>query len=268
MKTEQDKAGDAYWENVWKESELQLPIIPESKSINNYFNHIAHNYFKKQFKNLETKNKKILEVGCGNSVWLPYFAKEFGMQLYGLDYSEIGCSQERKILEREKLAGTIYCADLFSTPQELLNSFDFVVSFGVVEHFKDTSQVIKQLSLFLKPGGTLITFIPNLTGLYGWLQKHFNRPVYDIHNPIDKDDLKNAIQKSGLEITSIQYAGSIGLSLNLEGIEKNIFYFPKKLSNFCLSRFCKIFWLIDFYLFPLPVLKPFAMAVFSFAKNK
>jgi cyclopropane fatty-acyl-phospholipid synthase-like methyltransferase len=227
MNSKTDKAGENYWEEVWKASNLQPAIIPESKSINNYFNHIAHNYFKEQLGNLATQDKKILEVGCGNSVWLPYFAKEFGMNITGLDYSEHGCAQERKILEREGITGEIICSDFFSPPENLIGSFDFVVSFGVIEHFTDTTGAIKQLSKFLKKGGLLITFVPNLTGLYGFLQKRFNRPVFDIHYPMDKEQLKSFTEKAGLQLINIQYAGVISLSLNLEGKEGSAIAFHR-----------------------------------------
>ena len=119
-------------------------------------------------------------------MWLPYFAKEFAFEVYGIDYSEIGCQQAKQILEYEGVNGKIVCADFFSPPGSMLKAFDVVVSFGVLEHFEDTTACIAAFSKFLKPGGLLITNIPNLCGLNGLIQKMINRSIFDIHVPLDK----------------------------------------------------------------------------------
>lgn len=270
MNSKTDKAGASYWEKVWLETDLQARIIPESKNINNYFNHLAHNYFKEHFKNIPTQGKAILEVGCGNSVWLPYFAKEYGMQVTGLDYSEYGCGQEKKILEREGINGEVICSDFFSPPEHLLGAFDFVASFGVVEHFTDTTEAIIQLSKFLKKDGILITFVPNLTGLYGWLQSIFNRPVFDIHYPMDKEQLNTFIKYAKLSKVDTSYAGVLGLSLNLEGKEGAViqFYSMKKLIVILLTLISKMAWFIDWYIISLPKTKVFSMSIFSLARKE
>lgn len=55
----------------------------------------------------------------------------------------------------------------FSPPASMLGKFDVVVTFGVVEHFIDTRACLDAMSQFLKPGGLLVTSIPNLAGWIG-----------------------------------------------------------------------------------------------------
>ncbi|MFM9008523.1 MAG: class I SAM-dependent methyltransferase, partial [Bacteroidota bacterium] len=110
-------------------------------------------------------------------------------------------------------------ADLFSPPLELSARFDVVCSFGVAEHFDNTSDVIRKMSAFVKPGGILITTIPNLSGPTGWIQKLFNRPVYDIHRVMKLDDLKRHIQHAGLEIVLASRFVPISFGVTLEEID-------------------------------------------------
>ena len=104
-----DKAGEKYWTKVWGNSDLQSPIDVESKLLKDYINRRFHKKFKEIFTGGDVQGKTLLEVGCGNSVWLPYFANQFGLKVSGLDYSEYGCEQSRQILKREKVAGEIIC---------------------------------------------------------------------------------------------------------------------------------------------------------------
>jgi len=49
-----------------------------------------HECFYKAFSYVDISDQKLLEIGGGGSAWLPYFAKEFGFEAYGIDYSELG----------------------------------------------------------------------------------------------------------------------------------------------------------------------------------
>jgi 2-polyprenyl-3-methyl-5-hydroxy-6-metoxy-1,4-benzoquinol methylase len=170
--------------------------------------------FSRLLKDVPVKGKKLVEIGCGNSSWLPYFSKQFGFDVYGIDYSEEGCEQAEKILQRENVDGTIYCTDAFNPAEDLHSEFDVVLSFGVIEHFTDTVSTLEAFSKYLKPGGLLITTIPNMSGLNGWLHKIMNRALYDIHVPLDRKQLSGAVRAAGLnEITTDYY---IGVSLNVQ----------------------------------------------------
>ncbi len=254
QKSNTDKAGEEYWTNFWKVSELPEPFRINRNDINTYPNKVLDNLFKEIFSGEVTSGKKLLEVGCGNSVFLSYFAKEYGFEIYGLDYSTYGCEQTKKVLLRDGVTGKIIEGDAFNPPEELLNCFDYVCSFGVVEHFADTASTLKSFSKFLKPGGILITSIPNLAGFTGFLQKLLNKPVYDIHVPLDKNDLEQAIEKSGLQIQVSKYFLFISFAVTLTGIhgEKIPFYAIKKITLMFFRYFSKIIWVIESFFGTLP----------------
>src|SRR5215207_3239913 len=93
-----DKAGKAYWDDVWADDVLPLPVDPSKTHIDNYVNVRFHEFFAQTFSRIDPRGKLLLEVGCANSSWLPYFSQQFGFKIHGLDYSEIGCEQSRNIL--------------------------------------------------------------------------------------------------------------------------------------------------------------------------
>ncbi len=240
-----DKAGEKYWSSFWNIYGLPKPINIKDNGINNFPIQKFHETFKSIFSD-DDKGKKILEIGCGNSVWLPYFAKQFELDVYGIDYSPLGVETSELLLKRENVNGTIIQSDLFNPPAELLNKFDFVISLGVVEHFTDTRNVIENISKFLKKDGLIITTVPNLTSINGYLQKKFFKPVYDIHVPLNKENLENAHKIDGLRILKSKYLVSFAISIVLENAEKKAKnYQAKKIIALYLSRICKIFWLIE-----------------------
>ena len=220
-----DIAGKSYWDFTWEGTLLPEMIDPYRSDPNHYLDRKFHDFFRRVFLDKETKNKKLLEIGCARSIWLPYFAKEFCFKVYGIDYSEVGCQQAMQILSNEGVKGEIVCADFFSPPESTLKAFDVVVSFGVLEHFKDTTACISAFSKFLKPGGLLITNIPNLFGLNGVIQKMINRPIFDIHVPLNRTALMQAHRINGLRVISCDYFLFVNLGvLNFENLKGGLFY--------------------------------------------
>jgi cyclopropane fatty-acyl-phospholipid synthase-like methyltransferase len=266
VETVSDKAGEQYWSSVWKKMDLPDSIDVNNKSLSNHLNIAFHKTFQLLLSGHDLSGKKLLEVGCGNSVWLPYFAKQYGVFPFGLDYSEHGCQQARAILKRENLAGEIYHADMFSPPQHLVEQFDVVVSLGVVEHFTNTSEAIKALKIFLKPRGLLLTSIPNHAGFLGWLQKIINRPVYDIHVILDKEMLVEAIEKTGMKSLKATYLPGCSLYVNMDVVEnKPAFSDFKKFLATCAGLKTKAIWMIEKITGRIPPSKWFSPAILSLA---
>lgn len=220
-----DKAGKAYWDRIWTKHDVPNTIEPCEPSFRDYVFQRFRAYFHQLFSGRETRGLKLLEIGCARSVWLPYLAKEFGFKIYGIDYSEAGCVQAEQVLGKAGVKGEVVCADFFSPPDHFIEAFDVVISFGVVEHFSDTSGCLRAFSKFLKPGGLLVTNVPNLCGLNGMIQKIVNRPVFDIHVALDKNDLVRAHHANGLQTVSCDYFLLLHLGvLNFENWRGGLLY--------------------------------------------
>jgi len=184
-----DLAGQEYWEKNWKENDFRRAIDPGRHTLNNYVNLRFHDLFRSFFSGFSPRGKKLIELGCGSSEWLPYFAKEYGFEVAGLDYAERGCDLASRILAAEGVKGQIVLGDLFAPPRKLQRVFDVAVSFGVVEHFTDTVRCLQSMAEYLAGGGQLITVIPNMNGVPGKLQRWASASVYEKHVPIDREAL-------------------------------------------------------------------------------
>jgi SAM-dependent methyltransferase len=198
------KAGKEYWAELWRGDGLPARVEPERDDLRNHSRHQFHRYFAEIFARVALQGGELVEFGCGQSTWLPYFGRVHGFRLAGIDYVEEGCDKARAILAREGLSGEIACAD-FTGPSPFARRFDVGVSFGVAEHFPDTAACLASFARHLKPGGLLVTVVPNMTGTVGWLQRRLNRAVYDIHVPLSAQDLAAAHRAAGLEVLDARW---------------------------------------------------------------
>jgi 2-polyprenyl-3-methyl-5-hydroxy-6-metoxy-1,4-benzoquinol methylase len=200
-----DKAGRSYWDHVWEGQEIPPAFSPGRKTRHNYADQAFHEAFARLFAGTDQSGKRLLEIGAARSAWLPYFAKAFGFSVTGIDYSALGCAQARAVLAKAGVDGEVVLADFFAPPDEMLAAFDVVISFGVIEHFDDTAATVAALSRFLRPGGLMITIVPNLSGVGGVLQKRLCRAIYDVHMRLDRRSLRAAHEASGLSVRACRY---------------------------------------------------------------
>jgi 2-polyprenyl-3-methyl-5-hydroxy-6-metoxy-1,4-benzoquinol methylase len=187
--------------------------------------------------------KKALELGCARSQFLPHFATGFGCQVTGLDYAEAGCKSAAAMLKQAGVTGEIVQADMFDPPAALKNSFDFVFSYGLIEHFTDTAAAIRASTAFLKQDGLAITIVPNMVGFIGFLQKLLDRNVYNIHMLLDREKLRASHEAAGLEIIRCEYLLFINNNAVATASIKN--HFLHKIVRRILSISSKIFWIAE-----------------------
>ncbi|MCG3147267.1 MAG: Ubiquinone biosynthesis O-methyltransferase [Verrucomicrobiae bacterium] len=160
------------------------------------------------------KGQRFLEVGCGNSQHLPLLAQRYGLEVTGVDYTENGCAQAREWLARANVTGTILKRDLFAANADLRGQFDFVASFGLVEHFANPAESIALMKRFLKPGGRLITTVPNITpgSLLVRVQRIIGPRTLAAHRLMTLDDFRQFHESCGLRTTHCNFEG-MGASL-------------------------------------------------------
>src|SRR5579863_9871167 len=119
---------EAYWSEFWQsDRDKQNLINPASDEYRDF-----HEFFRTAFAD---HKGRLLEIGCGGSRWLPYFARQFGFEVWGIDYSSTGCQKASAILASTRVPGTVLERDAFAPNEDLLEEFDVVVSLGLVEHF-------------------------------------------------------------------------------------------------------------------------------------
>jgi hypothetical protein len=103
--------------------------------------------------------------------------------------------------------------DLFSHQPE--QRYDLVFSNGLIEHFKDTEDIIRQHVKYLEKDGVLWLSLPNLTGMNGLVQQWFDKENYDIHyiECMDPEYLAGICRKLGLKDVQAYYYGKFSVWL-------------------------------------------------------
>lgn len=240
-----DVAGKSHWDEMWATPEVKPIWDPRRNDIDNTVVCAMHAFISRHISG--DRARRILEVGCGASASLPYLAQYFDAEVVGIDYSEEGCQRADEIAKAAGIRVTVVQADFFSPPNDLLGSFDVVISFGVVEHFSDTKAAIQALTKFLLPGGGILTLIPNLCGTIGETQKFLDRSVYDKHVVIDRRQLHYAHEDCGLIIEECAYLLSTNFGVcnvprkGKSGLE----YWVKRIYSALLLRFSRLIWLLE-----------------------
>lgn len=101
----------------------------------------------KHWLSLLGKNKKILDVGCGNGEIL----ENYGNNAYGIDINDEALSQakERRVTAVKASATNLPFTD---------NSFDIVINMNLIEHLytEQAYELVKEAGRTLKKGGLFI----------------------------------------------------------------------------------------------------------------
>ncbi len=105
----------------------------------------------------QTKNLRVLEIGCGLGTDGAQFAKA-GADYTGVDLTEAAVDLTRRRFELFNLPGTFRVADAekLDFPD---NSFDIVYSHGVLHHTPDTAGAIREVHRVLRPGGRALVML-------------------------------------------------------------------------------------------------------------
>ena len=203
-----DLTGRDFWNKNWKDNPSSTVIDVRRSYIYYRYDQIFSEFFERQ------KNMKLLEVGCGNSSWLPYFRTKFGYEVWGIDYSKEGVESALEKLSLPGSDGNIIYGDIFAQGLLQTNTFDIIVSFGLIEHFSDTSPLINRIVDLMKVNGVLLTSIPNFSGAMGKFQKLVNNELYLKHVVYDKEDLFRIHRIDRLEpLLNPTYFGCLDLNV-------------------------------------------------------
>ena len=97
------------------------------------------------------KNKKILDIGCGNG-WLTVNYSLQGGNVYAIDLTNRAVELTKGHLEYKKASANVREGNAEGLDFEN-NYFDLIISSGVLHHIPNTYQAFKECYRVLKPGG-------------------------------------------------------------------------------------------------------------------
>jgi len=145
------------WEDQYKPLEVTYneKIDTPGNLEQMYSYQVVHDYMVKYLSNI--KNPKILEVGCGGARNGLYLAIR-GYDVTCSDFSPEGLRLAKTNFVALGAKGDFLLDDLMNSniPD---NSFDCVMSFGLLEHFEELNPVLECLTRMLKPGGIHIHLV-------------------------------------------------------------------------------------------------------------
>jgi len=186
---------------------------------NNAFSCITERFFLTRrmdalFKQIIPLRSTFLEIGCGGSHILPRVVKRLSCNGCGIDYSETGIELCRNYLKQKQVEATLVFDDLFTTTKVPSDHFDVVYSAGFIEHFTDIPGTIRAMQRFVRPGGILMTMVPNLHGMIGTMHRLADRELFDEHTRITPEQLDSYHAAAGLSaVVPAFYYGSFCLTV-------------------------------------------------------
>lgn len=226
-----------YWKEYWKNYEYGK--IPSKVP------------FKKFLPKLHEINS-FIEIGGFPGVYAAYFYKRGCPDVSLLDFYI-----DKNIVNKfEKInnipENTINCIESDFFQFETGKRYDFVFSYGFIEHFENTKDVIARHCALMNPEekGRLLILLPNFRGLNGCIQYLFDKKNLKAHNlnSMNITLLKQTVTELGLKNISVEYT------------RKPMIWLEPKNKNMLLRKMVK---LLSFILKLFPVrcrlLSPFIM---------
>lgn len=188
-----------FWTNYW-ESKPDLAISIDK-------NYLFHQQLEEIVK--KQKIKTAIELGGFPGYYSIFLTKYLDVRTTLFDYF-IHPGILKKVLNKNGLQENDIAVienDIFQFKPE--QQFDLVLSCGLIEHFKDTKDIIERHLEFLNPGGTLFITLPNFRSVNGWVQKTFDKDNYLKHHIecMDTAYLESVLKDLNLEVLQAGYWG-------------------------------------------------------------
>jgi len=181
-----------YWKDYWQSYEYRK--VPQKMFFDRYIS-------------LQMAGKSFIEIGGFPGTMPIYFYKKYQAAVSLLDFY-IDKEMVVKLESTNEIPqGTVECieSDFFAFKAE--KQYDIVFSFGFIEHFEDTQDVIKRHLNLLAPNGNLLIILPNFLGLNGRIQRRFDRENFEAHNlkSMEIPHLKEILRCFNLDNVCVEY---------------------------------------------------------------
>jgi 2-polyprenyl-3-methyl-5-hydroxy-6-metoxy-1,4-benzoquinol methylase len=196
-----------FWESSWENVQDTM-----HKDVYYLIDKIKFEYLIPQLN--PNKKLKIAEVGCG-SARLSCFLASCGHDLTCLDYSENALKVAKKNFKLMGYTGQFVKGDVRNLPFED-NSYDVIMSTGLLEHFQNPEIIVQEMVKKLKPEGLFYSdIVPEkfssfrcLEYLIYYLTKNFKKE-YDhfYENKMDDIQIVDMLDEANLEDITVFAAG-------------------------------------------------------------
>ena len=188
-----------YWDDFWGDGAVKHPTYNVDRGLFYSYKQLFTECFTDTRNRLGVERLNVIDCGCGEGLFLRFMAEQFDdVDVTGIEYSN-AIEKSRKMGEDLGLSFNLIQGDIFNdwAPQ-YLEKFDVVLSVGLIEHFRDPTEILNQMSKVLRPGGAMVTIIPSFDGLFNLLWRTYDSENYSYHVPISHDRLPQLHTEVGL----------------------------------------------------------------------
>lgn len=185
-------------------------------------------------------NLKVAEVGSGIGTFSLTLAL-MGARVTLIDFNQAVLDAAKHIYRIYGLDVECICDDVLNNPPDrLINSFDIVSSYGLVEHFRgdNRQQAIKYHKGLLRRGGFAMISVPNKSSPLYWWIRLFRRCTgtwwIPLESPFSNRELNRLAQELGFESSFVVGYASLwnDIKISIRGfISAIIEILPKSFSN-------------------------------------
>jgi 23S rRNA U2552 (ribose-2'-O)-methylase RlmE/FtsJ len=180
----------AKWEAVWAGTTLPVVRTPTHDIQKQLETHLPRGH-----------GVSLIEIGCAPGGWMAYFSQHFGYCVTGLEYVETAAEVTTVNMRLLHIDARVLVKDFFA----LDCKHDVVFSAGFVEHFREPSPVVEMLCSLSQQ--YVVTIVPNVRGVNGFISRTLRPSVYAEHYPIDVAMLDHMHARCGLKTLFCNYVG-------------------------------------------------------------
>lgn len=148
-------------------------------------------------KGIDLKDKRIVELGAATGFLTRWLINEYGGRGVLVDSNEAAHEAFKKVKDSAKEKIEYRIGDIFNMP---LEKFDVVCSFGLIEHFKDKTDVIRIHRDMVADGGIALILVP--------MDSKLSRAFYEVHPELNlgyrelwsESELVDLLRQNGFDV--------------------------------------------------------------------
>jgi SAM-dependent methyltransferase len=197
MATPQEAELQAYWQQLWASAEEA-----DSQDIWYAIDEVKFSYLRRFLP----PAGRSLEVGCG-SARVSRFLAALGFDAVGLDCEAAAVQLAKRRFRSSGAKGDVLLGDGFALPFAD-ESFDVVLSTGLLEHFPDPSPIVGEMTRVLRCGGLFYSdIVPKKFSLLRAFDRLPSRRRRHWERPFSKKEIEALLSEAGLRGTTVFAAG-------------------------------------------------------------